>query len=151
MANWGAFTRSAPGLAAAGPRLIYQYGLGTGFLATVRPDGGPRLHPMCPVVAESGPRLFIVPSPKGADLDRDGRYALHALLPEEVEEEFYTAGRARRAEDPATRRQAAAYHAPVPDAHALFALDLERVLHTAYRVRGDRPPANPRWPEPRET
>jgi hypothetical protein len=58
---------------------------------------------------------------------------------------------AARAENAATRQPvAAAYHAPVPDAHALFALDLERVLHAAYRFRGDRPPTYTRWPEPRE-
>jgi len=138
-------------LAATGRRLIYQYGPGTGFLATVRPDGGPRLHPVCPVVTEGNLWLFIVPSPKGADLERDGRYALHALLPDEVEEEFYVTGRARRVDDPGVRRQVvAAYHAPVPDDHTLFALDVERVLHAAYCFRGDWPPTYTRWPEPRE-
>jgi hypothetical protein len=29
-------------LAEAGGALLYNYGLGLGFLATVRPDGGPR-------------------------------------------------------------------------------------------------------------
>jgi len=151
MATWGEFAASAPELAAAGRRLIYQYGPGTGYLATVRPDGGPRLHPVCPVVTADGLWVFVVPSPKGADLERDGRYALHALLPEEVEEEFYVTGRARRVDDPAARqRVAVAYHAPVPDDHALFALDVKRVLHAAYRFRGDWPPVYTRWPEPRE-
>jgi len=151
MVTWGDFEASAPDQAAAGRRLIYQYGPGTGYLATVRPDGGPRLHPVCPVVTGGGLWLFVVPSPKGADLERDGRYALHALLPEEVEEEFYVTGRARRVNDPDLRRQvAAAYHAPVPDDHTLFALDVERVLHAAYRFRGDWPPTYTRWPEPRE-
>ena len=151
MATWGEFATSAPELAAAGRRLIYQYGPGTGYLATVRPDGGPRLHPVCPVVTADGLWVFVVPSPKGADLERDGRYALHALLPEEVEEEFYVTGRARRVDDLAARqRVAVAYHALVPDDHALFALDVERVLHAAYRFRGDWPPVYTRWPEPRE-
>ena len=151
MATWGEFAASAPDLAATGRRLIYQYGPGTGFLATVRPDGGPRLHPVCPVVTGDGLWVFVVPSPKGADLERDGRYALHALTPEEVEEEFYVTGRAHRVDDPAARqRVAAAYHAPVPADHALFALDVERVLHASYRFRGDWPPLYTRWPEPRE-
>ena len=151
MADWGDFEASAPDLAAAGRRLIYQYGPGTGYLATVRPDGGPRLHPVCPVVTGGGLWLFVVPSPKGADLERDGRYALHALLPEEVEEEFCVTGRARRVDDPDVRRQvAAAYHAPVPDDHMLFVLDVGRVLHAAYRFRGDWPPTYTRWPEPKE-
>jgi hypothetical protein len=151
MATWEEFAAAAPEMAAAGRRLIYQYGPGLAYLATVRPDGGPRLHPVCPVVTAEGLWVFVVPSPKGCDLERDGRYALHALLPEEVEEEFYVTGRARRVDDPAARqRVAAAYHAPVPDDHALFALDVERVLHAAYRFRGDWPPVYTRWPEPRE-
>jgi hypothetical protein len=146
--TWGDFAASAPELAAAGRRLIYQYGPGLGFLATVRPDGGPRLHPVCPVVTGGGLWVFVVPSPKGADLERDGRYALHALLPEEVEEEFYVTGRARRVEDLAIRGQvAAAYHAPVPEDHRLFSLDVDRVLHAAYRFRGEWPPVYTRWPE----
>jgi hypothetical protein len=27
--------------------LLYQFGVGLAFLSTVRPDGGPRLHPLC--------------------------------------------------------------------------------------------------------
>ena len=151
MATWGEFAVSAPALAAAGRRLIYQYGPGTGYLATVRSDGGPRLHPVCPVITNDGLWVFVVPSPKAGDLERDGRYALHAFLPEEVEEEFYVTGRARRVDDPATRqRVVAAYHAPVPEDHLLFALDVQRVLHAAYRFRGDWPPVYTRWPESRK-
>jgi hypothetical protein len=32
-------------LAEAGGAPLYNYGLGLGFLATVRPDGGPRVLP----------------------------------------------------------------------------------------------------------
>jgi hypothetical protein len=151
MATWGELEASAPDLAATGRRLIYQYGPGLGFLATVRPDGGPRLHPVCPVINGGGLWVFVVPSPKGGDLARDGRYALHAFLPAEIEEEFCVTGRARRAEDPAVRRQvAAAYHMPVPDDHTLFVLDVEQILHAAYHFRGDWPPVYTRWPEPGE-
>jgi hypothetical protein len=50
------------------------------FLATARRDGSPRLHPFCPVLAAG--RLFAaIPraSPKGDDLRRDPRCAIHAL------------------------------------------------------------------------
>jgi len=50
------------------------------FLATSRRDGSPRLHPFCPVLAAG--RLFaVIPrsSPKGDDLRRDPRCAIHAL------------------------------------------------------------------------
>ena len=49
------------------------------YLATVRRDGSPRLHPFCPVLAEG--RLFAaIPrrSPKGWDLRRDARCVIHA-------------------------------------------------------------------------
>jgi hypothetical protein len=50
------------------------------YLASVRLDGGPRLHPFCPILA--GGRLFAaIPrsSPKGWDLRRDPRCVIHAL------------------------------------------------------------------------
>jgi hypothetical protein len=50
------------------------------YLATVRPDGAPRLHPFCPIIA--GGRLFAaIPrsSPKGNDLRREPRCAIHAM------------------------------------------------------------------------
>jgi hypothetical protein len=47
MLTWAEFAHARPELAEAGRRLLYQFGVGLGFLATVRADGGPRLHPMC--------------------------------------------------------------------------------------------------------
>jgi hypothetical protein len=50
------------------------------YLATVRRDGGPRLHPFCPILADG--RLFAAiprPSPKGWDLRRDPRCVIHAM------------------------------------------------------------------------
>jgi hypothetical protein len=41
MLRWGAFRSARPDLAAAGEELLYHLGLGLGFLATVRADGGP--------------------------------------------------------------------------------------------------------------
>ena len=50
------------------------------YLATVRPDGSPRLHPFCPVL--SAGRLYAaipMSSPKGNDLRRDPRCVIHAM------------------------------------------------------------------------
>jgi hypothetical protein len=50
------------------------------YLATVRADGAPRLHPFCPMLA--GGRLFAaIPrtSPKGGDLRREPRCVIHAM------------------------------------------------------------------------
>jgi hypothetical protein len=146
MATWAEFEAAAPEMAAEGRRLLYQFGPGLGFLATVRPDGGPRLHPICPIVAEGGLYAFIVPSPKCGDLRRDGRYALHSFPPADVDDEFCVTGRAVEVDDTDVRLAvAAAYHAPVHERDALFAFDLERCLLAKYEHRGAWPPTYTRW------
>ncbi|MET0415816.1 MAG: pyridoxamine 5'-phosphate oxidase, partial [Actinoplanes sp.] len=46
MASWSDFAAAEPVLAAGIRALLQQYGPGMGYLATVRADGGPRLHPV---------------------------------------------------------------------------------------------------------
>ena len=147
MATWAEFEASAPEMATEGRRLIYQFGIGLGFLATVRKDGGPRLHPICPIVAEGGLFAFIIPSPKERDLRRDGRYALHSYPPEGADDEFYVTGTASEVTDADLRaRVDAAYQNDVPPDHALFQLDIDRVLLATYRHLGDWPPIYTHWP-----
>ena len=101
MATWGEFTEAAPEIAALGSELRAKFGLA--FLATVRKDGSPRLHPVCPFVVRG--RLFIATNPKSPkrhDLKRDGRYVLH-MLPGENDAEFLIRGRARLVEDAETK------------------------------------------------
>jgi hypothetical protein len=95
MASWSDFQAAEPQLAAAVRALIQQYGPGMGYLATVRPDGGPRVHPVSPVITEEGLYCFIVESPKRGDLERDGRYAMHSYPPEDSDDEAYLTGTAR--------------------------------------------------------
>ncbi len=78
MSSWQDFTTSAPALAAQAKKNLYEVGIGLGFLATVRSDGAPRVHPVCPVVSDIGLHVLIVRGPKQRDLRRDGRYALHS-------------------------------------------------------------------------
>ena len=94
MARWSEFAEVEPRLAEVIQGLLYQYGPGLGYLATVRPDGGPRVHPVSPVISGGGLYCFIIDSPKRHDLERDGRYALHAFPPENSDDEAYVAGRA---------------------------------------------------------
>ena len=63
---WPQFAASNPELAAFGAtRLVSS----PAYLATIRPDGSPRVHPVSPIVAPSGLFLFMEPtSPKAADL-----------------------------------------------------------------------------------
>jgi hypothetical protein len=101
MASWSDFAAAEPSLAAGIRALLQQYGPGMGYLATVRADGGPRVHPVSPVITDEGLYCFIVDSPKRRDLERDGRYALHSYPPEESDDEAYVTGRAVRVHDPA--------------------------------------------------
>src|SRR5438876_11859510 len=105
MVTWKEFAASAPALAEAGRSLLNQFGVGLAFLATVREDGAPRLHPVCPVL--SNDRLFVLitpASPKRHDLLRDGRYALQTFpQPKPGSDEFYMTGKARLIDDPALR------------------------------------------------
>jgi hypothetical protein len=144
MVAWSEFDRAEPGMATAGRRLIYQYGTGLGFLATVRKDGGPRLHPVCPILCDGGLYVFIVEmSPKKDDLLRDGRYALHAFTPPGGGEEFYVTGRAEPEDDHTIRTAvAAAYGHPVHDWERLFEFEIEHVLHTVWDHWGTPEP----WP-----
>ena len=72
MLTWKEFSEARPDLAEAGRRLLYQWDVGLAFLGTVRKDGGPRSHPMCPVVSGDGLYGVIEPhGPKRYDLERD--------------------------------------------------------------------------------
>ena len=57
MISWKEFATENPELAEIGENLLFQFGVGLAFLATVRLDGGPRLHPVCPVLSNG--RLFV--------------------------------------------------------------------------------------------
>jgi hypothetical protein len=136
-------------MAEAGRALIYQFRVGLGYLATIRRDGGPRLHPVCPVIAQGGLHVFIGNhSPKLHDLLGDGRFALHSFPNPEVDDEFYVTGRARRVDD-ATVRQAvhAAYTATgaFTSDDTLFELWLESALHAKYGPRPSWPPVYTKW------
>jgi hypothetical protein len=94
MVSWSDFADAEPSLAAGIRALLQQYGPGMGYLATVRPDGGPRVHPVSPVLTEDGLYCFLVDSPKRRDLELDDRYALHSYPPEENDDEAYVSGHA---------------------------------------------------------
>jgi hypothetical protein len=100
MASWSEFVAAEPQLASAVRALLQQYGPGMGYLATVGPDGAPRVHPISPVLTDHGLYCFAVPSPKRRDLERDGRYALHSYPPEDSDDEAYLTGTAAPVTDP---------------------------------------------------
>jgi pyridoxamine 5'-phosphate oxidase-like protein len=100
---WSEFRREQPELAEAGRELLYRVGVGLAFLSTVRRDGGPRLHPICPVLTDSGMYGFIIRSPKSNDLRRDSRFALHSFPTDDNEDAYYLTGTARVVDDPEVR------------------------------------------------
>ena len=104
MITWTEFERQQSALADAGRRQFYQFGIGLAFLATIRPGGGPRVHPVCPVISPAGLHLLISAGPKQQDLRRDGRYALHSETcpPPRHDDGFAITGRAGEVTDAQT-------------------------------------------------
>jgi hypothetical protein len=104
MITWTEFQRHQPALAEAGRAQFYQHGLGLGFLATVRRDGGPRVHPVCPVISAAGLHVLILPGPKRGDLRRDRRYSLHSEMvpPPRQDDGFAVSGTAAEITNTAT-------------------------------------------------
>ena len=146
MSNWGAFTDARPDMA----KLLLEIleWIPITYLATVGDDGAPRVHPVCPIIADR--RMFVAvaaSSPKRLDLKRDGRYAMHALPGKwrEVDgqtrgdDEFYISGGARLVEDAETRRliTETAKH-EIRESDWLFEFDIERAM-TAYWEKVGQP------------
>ena len=135
MVTWKEFAAAQPALADVGRSLLFQFGVGLAFLATVRKDGAPRLHPVCPVL--SGDRLFVlvVPaSPKRQDLVRDGRYALQTFpQPKPGSDEFYLSGKAALVDDRVIASAILHDAKHMADASEIaFELWIDRVMHTAW-------------------
>lgn len=143
--SWRALAEAAPELEAFGAERLHDR---VAYLATVRPDGGPRIHPVRPVVGPG--RLFVfteASSPKVRDLERDPRYALHGTATGEQPwdlREFAVEGRAHRVDDEGARAIANAASAFPRDEHfLLFELDVEAALSTVYGADGQ--PQRHRW------
>ena len=152
MSTWCEFERSSPPLAARGRAILYGYGVPLGYLATIRSDGGPRVHPFCPIIHDG--RLFglIGPSPKQRDLVRDGRYAIHSFPLPDRDDEFYLTGTAVARDDaPLDRAVRASYLATgggSDGSERLFEFDIEHVLLSTYKKRGEPdnwPPRYEKW------
>jgi hypothetical protein len=141
--SWQTFEEEDPELAAFGlERLAGR----VAYLATVRQDGSPRVHPVTPIIGQGHMFLFMEPtSPKGNDLRRDGRYALHSSVgdPSGSGGEFFISGQARLVETAELRAVAvqSASYSPA-ERYILFELGVESVLATVYE---DGQPVRRRW------
>ena len=150
MATWADFTAAAPEIAAVGARLLEKHGLA--YLATVRADGAPRVHPVCPFIIDG--RIYVATppsSPKARDQLRDGRYVLH-MLPGKDDDEFRIRGRARSvASEPARSllRERGPHFLKEDDYY--FEYDIEEAA-SAYWVKVGQPgtyPVRSSWKEKR--
>ena len=157
---WREFEQQAPLLAAVGRGQLYQWDIGLAFLATVRPDGGPRVHPVCPVINDDGLHILVAAGPKQRDLLRDGRYSLHSETcpPPKHDDGFYLTGRALRVDDPAVRERFAATLVaerkesipwPTFDVDVLFELSIETALLMLTEASDDFAAGPTVWHAPR--
>jgi hypothetical protein len=142
MTTWEEFAQQAPALAEFGEK---RFESGVAYLGTIRADGSPRVHPVTPIVCDQL-FLFMEPiSPKGADLRRDNRYALHCSVEDSSggRGEFYVRGRAALTSSPLLRAQAAQASSYVPeDRYILFVLSVEFAFMNTY-IDGEPSPV--RW------
>lgn len=150
MLAWLDFAAQQPDLAQLGKEHIFQFGVGLAFLATVRKDGAPRLHPLCPVLSRDHLYIFVPPtSPKKLDLLRDNRYALQAFPPpKEESEEFYLAGRVVLQSDPTIWQEVRqATPSQVHAGELLFELLVDRAMYTYYENWGtpEMHPVHRKW------
>ena len=155
-ATWGDLRIARPDLAAVGRRLLYSFDIGLGFLATVRLDGGPRVHPICPVLTDTGLYAMILPGPKLDDLRRDPRYALHGETypPPHQDDGFYVTGTAIEVTDRVLWERIASQllteralpdRWPDFDAQVLFELLIERCLLTLTQAGEGFPAGHTIW------
>lgn len=146
MTPWHTFAAGTSDLAVHGVRLLRlgttaagEFAGGLAYLATVRKDGGPRIHPISPALLDGHLYAFVLRhSPKCFDLLRDPRYALHSWpypLDEQqfTDEEFYLSGQARYVNDDTRRAAVAQATGDTAEDGIIFELLLDRVLHKARR------------------
>jgi hypothetical protein len=142
MKSWNEFSLDEPEIAKIGRKLLFQSGshVGLAFLATLRKDGAPRLHPISLVYSKGHLFVLIPPtSPKCSDLKRDGRFSMQAFPPpnNEDNEEFYLAGRAEIIQEMEIRQALITdTKIHVEDNEVLFELLLDRAMYTKLNNRG---------------
>lgn len=132
--SWQAFADGNKKMAAFGLERLAKR---VAFLATIRKDGSPRVHPMTPFVGEG--HLFFytdIGSSFWRDLRRDDRYALHSSVENDQGGggEFFVSGYATLMDDPQLKAIAEKY---VPysleDNYVLFELNVESAFSRVYR------------------
>jgi hypothetical protein len=141
--TWAEFAEAEPDLAEFGwermqRRIVYQ--------ATLRLDGGPRVHPVSPWLAEG---LLCVSfrdtSPKIREVSRDPRFAMHTSQPWEDHAGAYGEFMARGRLEPISPSHPAVMARPSQTPYGLvhYTCSIEEAVATEYT--GDEMPEYRRW------
>ena len=136
MINWSQFVAATPELAAFGKRRLESR---IAYLATIRRDGSPRVHPVSPFIASDHMFVYMEPaSPKVFDLRRDPRYAMHCGVEDNAGGlgEFFIKGEAEEVGIPEIRvkafEQAELLGYNPQERYVLFALRIDEAMGTVY-------------------
>ena len=131
--SWQSLEDQQPELAAFGAERLNGK---VAYLATVRKDGSPRVHPMTPIIGQGHLFVFMEPtSPKGHDLQRDGRYAIHCSGSDTsgASGEFILTGQAHLVHNLELRALAVRLASYTPaERYILFEFDIESATSTVY-------------------
>ncbi len=146
MMTWKLFSDSAPELASFG---VHRMSRRICYLATIRLDGSPRVHPVSPFIADGHLFLHMEPtSPKKHDLLRDPRFALHCSVEDNSggTGEFVIRGRSKLITDAAicslAFEQAKEIGLDPKERYILFELSIEEAMSTIYQDDG---PVRKKW------
>ncbi len=133
MPDWSDLEQQSPDMAAQGRALLARHQVA--YLATIRKDGGPRVHQICPAIIDGTLYASIAPSAKLHDLHRDGRYMLHFMCGEH-DAEFHCRGTATEirdsAEQAAIRQSATKQDLNYTEHEFLFRLSIDRADTTTW-------------------
>jgi hypothetical protein len=139
MARWQDVVDSEPDLAAEVQRVFDAHKHKT--IATLRRDGSPRLSGLELGFTAGDVAFGMMPrSRKAADLRRDPRTEVHSasFIVEDEEESWHGDARiSGRAREITHLEERARYTDTPPEAHPLFALDIERVVRV--KLEGSPP------------
>ena len=135
MMSWKILEEQRPDLAAFGKARLHDK---VAYLATVRKDGSPRVHPFTPIIGEGHFFVFMEPtSPKGHDLRRDGRFAVHCSVSDTSGKsgEVIITGKAKLIDDPELRTVAVRICPyQLAERYILFEFEPESVVMTEYKA-----------------
>ena len=141
--GWKEFEANAPELARFGMERLHGQ---VAYLATIRKNRLPRLHPVTPIIGDGHLYLFMEPtSPKGKDLERGSAYVLHSAVADALGSngEFQLTGYANRVSNETTRQHAISVATYELEGHyILFELSILEAFSTVYRDDG---PVRSRW------